>query len=190
MKKIFKTFYCLILTAIFIVVLVLISSAIPQSPVKSFIVLSGSMEPEIKTGSVVVVKPEQEYQVDDVITFGESSKTKNPTTHRIVEIKKDQNDSDVSYVTKGDANNAPDQKEVSKEEVLGRVAFSVPYFGYAVAQAQTPFGFMLIIVVPAVIIIYDEAQKIKKEILKKIDYRKRMKKREEDKETEEKTPEK
>jgi signal peptidase I len=177
-KKIFKTIYYLILTVIAVVALFLILSVIPvKGGYKTMIVLSGSMEPKIHTGSIVAIKPEKEYRVGDVITFGENTKTKTPTTHRIFEIK-DENGI-KTYITKGDANNAPDQKPVTEKEILGKVLFSVPYAGYAVAAAQKPVGFMLIIVVPAVIIIYDEAQKIKREILLKMDYRRRMKKRDE-----------
>jgi signal peptidase I len=124
---------------------------------------------------VVAVRPEKEYRVGDVITFGENTKTKTPTTHRIFEIKDD--NGTKTYTTKGDANNAPDQTPVTQGGILGKVLFSVPYAGYGVAAAQKPIGFMLIIVVPAVIIIYDEIQKIKKEIILKLDYKKRLKKR-------------
>jgi signal peptidase I len=181
LKKIFKIVYYLILAVIAVVALLLILSVVPiKGGFKTLVVLSGSMEPKIHTGSVVAIKPEKEYKVGNVITFGENSKTKTPTTHRIFEIK-DENGT-KTYTTKGDANNAPDQKIITQSEIIGKVLFSVPYAGYGVATAQKPIGFLLIIIVPAVIIIYEEAQKIKKEILLKIDYRRRIKKREENKE--------
>ena len=180
-SRILKTIYYFILIAIAVVALFLILSAIPiKGGYKTLIVLSGSMEPKIHTGSVVAIKPEKNYAVGDVITFGENTKTKTPTTHRIYEIKDD--NGTKTYITKGDANNAPDQKPVGEKEILGKVLFSVPYAGYAVAAAQKPLGFMLIIVVPAVIIIYDEILKIKKEIILKMYYRRRIKKRKEDEE--------
>ena len=178
------------MAAIAVTALFLILSVVPiKGGYKTLVVLSGSMEPKIHTGSVVAIKAEKEYKIGDVITFGENTKTKTPTTHRIFEIK--ETDGMKSYITKGDANNAPDQKPVSEKEILGKVLFSVSYVGYAVAAAQKPIGFLLIVVVPAVIIIYEEAQNIKKEIIKKIDYKKRVKKREEnmnnaDEKTEEK----
>jgi signal peptidase len=185
MKKVFKIIYYLIFAAIAVIALFLIFSAVPvKGGYKTLIVLSGSMEPKIHTGSVVAVKLTKNYAVGDVITFGENTKTKTPTTHRIVESK--ETNGIKSYITKGDANNAPDQKPVSEKEILGKVLFSVPYVGYAVAAAQKPIGFMLIIVIPAVIIIYDEIQKIKKEIILKMDYKKRIKKREENEKKEEK----
>ncbi len=182
-KKIFKIFYFLIIACLIVVAVFLFLSAIPKIPVRSFVVLSGSMEPAIHTGSVVAVKAQGEYNVGDVITFGENGKTKTPTTHRIVEIK--ENDGDKSFITKGDANNAPDQKSVKENEVLGKVLFSVPYAGYVVNAAQKPIGFVLIIIVPAVIVIYDEILKIKKEIKKKMDYKKRVKERKNNKKSEE-----
>ncbi len=179
--KIFKIIYYLILAAIAVVALFLIFSVVPiKGGYKTLVVLSGSMEPKIKMGSVAAVKPVKEYEVGDMITFGENTKTKTPTTHRIYEIK--EADGVKSYITKGDANNAPDQKPVSEKEILGKVLFSVPYIGYAVNAAQKPIGFMLIVVVPAVIIIYEEVKKIQIEIAKKMNSKKRVEKGEENKE--------
>lgn len=86
-------------------------------------VLSGSMEPTIQTGSLVVVqgvKPEA-IGPDDVITF--QDETGNTTTHRVVSIQ------DESYVTKGDANETIDPMEVMKESLIGKVVFHIPYLG-------------------------------------------------------------
>lgn len=174
MDTIFKILAYLFYTAIAVIALFLLASVIPVAGIKTFIVQSGSMEPAIRTGSVVVVKSADTYAVGDVITFGPRSKTKSPTTHRIVEVKEDGN-----FVTRGDANNAEDLRTVSRYEVIGRVLFSIPYIGYAVAAAQKPWGFGLIIVLPAVIIIYEEVQKIWRELAKKKDYRERAEKRKE-----------
>ena len=76
-------------------------------------------------------------------------------------------DSQPRYITKGDANNAPDQEEITKREIIGKVLFSVPYLGYAVDFAKKPLGFSLIIIIPASIIIFDEIKKIFGEIKKK-----------------------
>lgn len=122
------------------------------------------MAPAVKMGSLVIVKPMDDYQIGDVITFGKVTKTKAPTSHRIYDIKVVEGE--PYYITKGDANNAPDQREVSRREVIGKVLFNIPYLGYAVDAAKKPFGFMLIIVVPAAIIIYDEARNIWLEIKK------------------------
>lgn len=90
-------------------------------------IMSGSMEPLIQTGSLVFVKPAQEYAVGDIITYrcGETS-----VTHRIVKKTEE------GYVTKGDANPAPDLEIIRKEHIIGRAAplwgntFCLPRAGY------------------------------------------------------------
>ena len=169
--KYLKIIYYIFLTCIAAIAILLLVSVfnIPGN-FKVLTVLSGSMEPAIKTGSVVVIKPSDNYQVGDIITFGKITKTQVPTTHRIVEIKGDDNDDDNDnnkvYLTKGDANNASDAREVRASEIIGKVLVSVPYAGYAVDVARKPVGFIFIIVVPAAIIVFDEIIKIIKEVKK------------------------
>ena len=164
--KIFQVVYSIFLVFIVLVALLLIFSVFPiAGNYKIFIVKSGSMAPAIKIGSLVVIKPVNNYKIGDIITFGPYSKTKAPITHRIYDIKVV--DGQPIYITKGDANNAPDAREVAKRDILGKVLFSVPYLGFAVDFAKKPLGFVLIIVVPAAIIIYDEIKKIIKEIKNK-----------------------
>jgi len=161
--KLFKTIYYVFLGAIVLIAVLLVVSVLPiTGNFKVLTVLSGSMAPAIKMGSVVVVKPADNYKIGDIITFGEISKTKTPTTHRIYEMKVQ--GSQPVYITKGDANNAPDQREITAKEIIGKVLFDVPYIGYALATAKKPWGFALIIIVPAAIIIYDEIRKIIGEI--------------------------
>jgi len=163
--KSFKAIYYIFIAFIVVVTLSLIVSIFPLTGnIKFMVVQSGSMEPAIHTGSVVMIKPASDYKIGDVITFGEVSKTKAPITHRIYDIKVV--DGNPVYITKGDANNAPDAREVQKRDVLGKVLFSVPYLGYAVDFAKKPAGFALIIIVPAAIIIGDEIKKIFKELKK------------------------
>jgi len=164
--KIFKIIYYIVIAFIVAVALLLIVSILPiTGNYKIMTVISGSMAPEIKMGSVVVVKPVSDYKIGDVITFGPYNKTKAPTTHRIYDIKVV--DSESVYITKGDVNNAPDSREIKKSDIVGKVLFSVPFMGYAVEFAKKPLGFALIIIVPAAIIIFDEIKKIIDEVRKK-----------------------
>jgi len=164
--KIFKSIYYVFIGLIVVVALLLIVSVLPiTGNYKVMTVISGSMEPAIKMGSVVMVKPVSDYKIGDVITFGPYSRTKAPTTHRIYDIKVE--GGQPIYITKGDVNNAPDPREIKKSDILGKVLFSVPYMGYAVDFAKKPVGFALIIIVPAAIIIFDEIRKIFGEIKKK-----------------------
>jgi len=166
MNKVFKTIYYVFLGAIALIALLLIASLLPiPGNYKVLTVLSGSMQPAIKMGSVVVVRPASDYKIGDIITFGPYSKTKPPTTHRIADIKVV--NGQPIYITKGDANNAPDTREIQKKDVVGKVLFDAPYVGFAVDVARKPFGFALIIIVPAALIIFDESKKIVGEIKKR-----------------------
>ncbi|MCK5510880.1 signal peptidase I [Candidatus Parcubacteria bacterium] len=157
--KLFKISSNIFFVCIGIIAILLIATMFPiTGNFKVKIVQSGSMQPAIKTGSIVVIKPVKEYKAGDVITFGAESKGKTPTTHRIQEII---NDNGVkTYTTKGDANNSEDAKKIKEHEIIGKVLFSVPFVGYAVATAKKPWGFILIIGIPALIIILDEGKKI------------------------------
>jgi len=163
--KIFQIIYYIFIAFIVAVALLLIVSILPiTGNYKVMTVISGSMAPAIKMGSVVIVKPAADYKIGDVITFGPYSKTKAPTSHRIYDIKVV--DGQPVYITKGDVNNAPDARELQKRDIVGKVLFSVPFVGYAVDFAKKPIGFVLIIGIPAVIIISDEVKKIIREVKK------------------------
>lgn len=126
------------------------------------VVKSGSMEPSIKTGAVVVIAPRSTYSVGDVITFGEDTKTQIPTTHRIVKIEGD--GPLRSFITKGDANDSEDPQPVKLSDIRGKVILNVPYLGFILDFAKKPIGFALLVGVPAIIIIIDEIGKIISEI--------------------------
>jgi len=166
MNKALKAVYYVFIVFIVVVAFLLIISVFPITDnIKFMIVQSGSMAPAIKMGSLVMVKPVSDYKIGDVITFGPYSKTKAPTTHRIYDIKVV--DSQPVYITKGDANNAPDAREIKKSDIVGKVLLSVSYMGYAVDFAKKPVGFALIIIIPASVIISDEIKKIVAELKKK-----------------------
>lgn len=164
--KILKTIYYILIAFLVLIVLLLVVSVFPISGnIKFMVVQSGSMAPDIKMGSVVMVKPAENYNIGDVISFGKMTKTEWPTTHRIYDIKVVGNE--ALYITKGDTNNAPDPKQVSHGDIIGKVLFDIPYLGYAVNFAKKPIGFALIIIVPAAVIIGDEIKKIFREVKKK-----------------------
>ncbi len=133
--------------------------------IKLLTVQSGSMEPAIKMGSVVFVKSQDNYQKGGIITFKNSNNPKETTTHRIIDIKKENNL--IQYQTRGDANNAPDSQWADNSLVVGKVKFAIPYIGYPIGFARTLPGLIILIIIPATIIIYDEILNIRKEIKKR-----------------------
>lgn len=90
-----------------------------------FIIMSGSMEPNINVADVVITKePKKDLQKGDIIAF-QNSKT--VTVHRIVDVY--QEEDKVLYQTKGDNNNTADEKKVKLSEVKGEVVFKIPKLG-------------------------------------------------------------
>ncbi len=126
------------------------------------IVQSGSMEPAISTGSVVLIQARDQYAEGDVVTFASSQTDSIPTTHRIIEQYQERGS--TWFVTQGDANEAVDAQPVSEGMIIGRVVASVPFIGYVFDFARQPMGFALLIVLPALLIIYGELEIIWREL--------------------------
>jgi signal peptidase len=118
------------------------------------IVQSGSMEPAVPVGSMIAIMPTERYVVGDVITFGDDSGKRVPTTHRIVGTEREAGS--IRYVTKGDANEERDRETVAHTAVLGQVVAHVPRLGYVLDFARTREGFTFMIVVPAALVVLDE----------------------------------
>ena len=122
---------------------------------KTFVVRSGSMEPFIMTGDVIVVKHAGQYHFNDVITFVNSFDQ--IVTHRIIAID------GSTFQTKGDANHSVDGDIIKKEKIIGKVVAHVSKLGYYVAFIKTKLGLVFLFMVPILIFIMDELVKIKHE---------------------------
>lgn len=131
----------------------LISNARPLGGVHLFLVQSGSMEPTIMTGDVIIVQPQTGYDVKDVITFTDTTGRK--TTHRII-------DQTVGgeFITRGDANRVQDNSQVRAKDVVGKVILTLPRLGYLVVFSKSLPGLILFIFIPALLIIIEEVRKI------------------------------
>lgn len=166
--KIIKILEYIAYVIVVIFALLAISSKYSIGGFKILVVKSGSMEPAIKTGSVVIGKDFSDYNVGDIVTFKNADKPKETTTHRIAKIE--YRGSDKLFTTKGDANNSVDGESISQDRIVAKVIFKIPYFGYIAAFARSLPGLIIIIIIPATIIIYEEMKKIHhetKQILKK-----------------------
>jgi len=176
MTKILRFIYWVVLTLlIFVGVITVLSVLGWPKDYRIFVVQSGSMEPLVKTHSLVVSHPIDDYKKGDIITFKTSSESsikdpKSTITHRIFEVKNSKNS--IVYITKGDANKFPDSMPVYPNMILGKVIASIPYLGYPIGFAKTTIGFVLLVVIPATIIVYSEVLNIKKEISKMLAGRK------------------
>lgn len=132
-----------------------------------FTVTSGSMEPSIPTGSLIMVnKADTDVQKDDIITFV-TPRTQNVVTHRVLNTTTEEVSKKLLISTKGDNNEAADPWILVTEDVQGTVEFWIPYIGYLVAYSKTPQGFFVLAVIPALVIILDEVLKIRRALNEK-----------------------
>ena len=100
------------------------------------VVLSGSMEPTISAGDLLVIHREEGYRAGDIVSFWEGGSL---ITHRIVEKTPE------GFVTQGDFNNAPDAALVPPERIAGRVVGRLPRVGNALLFLRTPSGVLLLL---------------------------------------------
>jgi len=99
------------------------------------VVLSGSMEPELRVNDVIIVRSSENYNINDIVVYDNGREM---IVHRIIEQNGD------TFTTKGDANNVADEP-ISAEAVKGKVVFSLPYVGVLVKALRSPVGAIVII---------------------------------------------
>lgn len=162
MKVISTIFYIIFVTFIVGIAGLLLGTMLPiPGSLELKIVKSGSMEPQIPTGALVVVRHAEPYVKGDIITFGKDSKNDIPTTHRIIAINPD-----GSFMTKGDANEEADANPAARGDVIGKVLLSIPGAGFVLDFARTKLGFALLIGIPATLVILEEVLTIVRETKK------------------------
>lgn len=136
-----------------------IMSALPgQRSIHAMIIRGGSMQPILPVGSLVVIRASNDYQPGDMITYRAGEKY---VTHRIVRS------GPKGFVTQGDANNQPDSRLVTSDMIAGRVRVILPWVGAFLAFIRTPLGYGLVVILPALAIVFNEALVIFRELQKK-----------------------
>lgn len=100
------------------------------------VVLSGSMEPVLSAGDLIIVKETDQIQERDIVVFQDGNSL---VVHRVVQIGEE------TVTTKGDANQVNDEP-VSIDAVKGKVQLWIPYAGNVVGFLKTPIGTICIIV--------------------------------------------
>lgn len=121
-----------------------------------FVLASGSMEPALSPGTLILTQPQQQYVPGEVITFRRPASRANDSqqlivTHRVISSKR--LDHSYVYFTKGDANQEIDPIQVYHHEVIGKVVFALPLAGLILIWPYSRLGFYVLVVLPAVIIV-------------------------------------
>jgi len=122
---------------------------------KTFVIVSGSMEPTIMTQDAILVKevPQDEIKINDIISFSQGESI---ITHRVIGIVKD--DGMIKYRTKGDNNNIEDKKKTTYEQIEGKYQFKLKQLGVVTKMLKSKIT--LIILVLIIILIYCYKRKI------------------------------
>lgn len=157
-SSLIEALLCIIFIPIIIVNVILIVSSYThpnEMPsvfgIKPTIVLSGSMEPDIKIGDLIFIHKTDPSQLNegDVICYIASEKA---ITHRIIDITTSEN-GEIRYVTQGDANNTADQLAVSVDQIEGIWnGGRIQGLGNLILYMQTTTGMILCIVCPLLLL--------------------------------------
>ena len=99
------------------------------------VVLSGSMEPTLSVGDLLIVAERDEYRIGDVVVYQADGMA---ITHRIVDVTGD------GIITRGDANNT-DDSPLNPNQIKGEVVCAIPLIGHVVNLIKTPVGTLCII---------------------------------------------
>lgn len=134
----------------------------------AFIIVSPSMVPTININDAIVIKrvKYESLKVGDIITFSSNDPSYSglTVTHRIVGITKSESGKYVIR-TKGDNNNTEDPSLVLEGDVFGKVILRIPKLGYIRGVLTTTYGFVIFIIIPAVIIVFVNLYKLIKKII-------------------------
>ena len=127
MKSFSKAFGRIVLILTVVIALVASVFVVPKLfGINPYVVLSGSMEPQIHTGAIAFVNTKDTaVKVGDVVTYRLANDEL--VTHRI--IKKDQSE----YTFQGDANDNPDAHTVTQDQIVGKYLFSIPKVGFLIS---------------------------------------------------------
>lgn len=132
----------------------------------AYVVLTGSMIPEILINDVVVTKKRdvKELERGDIITFVSTDPRFSGMiiTHRIKNIYVDAATGEYSYETQGDNNPSPDFTLTKGSNVLGEVILKIPKLGYIQQFLATKGGWIIVILIPCLTVLsYDILKLIK-----------------------------
>ncbi len=116
------------------------------------------MEPKISDGDALIIYPTSREQIQkgDIITFeyGEGWLI----SHQVIGFEND------TIITHGINLPEGDVERVKYSQVVGEVVMVIPKLGIILGYANSEIGFVLLILIPTILIIYSEGRKIREEL--------------------------
>jgi len=138
----------------------------------AYVVLTGSMLPEIKVNDVVITKKRdpKDLEIDDIITFLSSDSRMSGiiVTHRIKNKYYDATTGRYTFQTKGDNNNVADFALAQDYNIIGEVIFKIPKLGYVQTLLATKGGLIIVVLIPCLVILAYDIVKLGKNIGRKM----------------------
>lgn len=118
---------------------------------KSFVIVSGSMEPTIMTGDAILVKevPQKEIKINDIISFSQGETI---VTHRVIEIVEE--NGIKKYKTKGDNNNTEDREKIAYEQIEGKYQLKINQFGTIIKILKSKITLAILVIIIVIITCY------------------------------------
>ncbi len=100
-------------------------------------VITGSMTPSVNVGDLIIVSkvPVDSIKTGDIIEYRTTDKS---IMHRVIEVEK--TGGSLQFITKGDANSAPDEAAISAQQVKGKVILKIPKLGWASIKIKSLLG--------------------------------------------------
>ena len=147
------------------------SRGISKNPLLgAYVVVTESMVPTIGVNDAIVVKrvKDNTLNIGDIITFSSNDVYYNglTITHRVVG-KQLGEDGNYLYRTKGDNNVLEDTAIVNLDSIYGKVIIRLPKIGYVYMFISSPFGLIISVVTPVILVIVYECYRIYKTMHKR-----------------------
>lgn len=166
-KVLFKIAYIILIMLVIInlAMLIQLKTNPDKTPslfgIKMFCIVSGSMRPTIDIDDVIFIKEvgKTEIQVGDIISFTINGET---ITHRVIYIMSDE-ENQLTYITKGDANNVEDEVGIRYDNIEGKYISRIPKIGKIIIALQSKTMLISILIILIILYLFENHNTNKKQ---------------------------
>lgn len=130
-----------------------------------YTIVSPSMVPTINVYDIIInktVNKPTDIQKEDIITFTSTGVLSNglTVTHRVQDITTNKETNEYEYITKGDNNLIADDAPAKYSNLIGKVILRFPGLGRVQAFVGSKLGWLVVVIIPALIIIIQDVLKL------------------------------